>query len=87
MKLNNFLSFFAYLAGHGALATPKQDTLEVDVAIVGGGATGAYAAVRLREDYGKKVVVIEKQNRLVSYLGREKNVTADAFLGRSCPRL
>ncbi|KAH7207821.1 uncharacterized protein BKA55DRAFT_657506 [Fusarium redolens] len=62
--LNNFLPFFAYLAGHGALATPKQDTLEVDVAIVGGGATGAYAAVRLREDYGKKVVVIEKQNRL-----------------------
>ncbi|KAF5978849.1 hypothetical protein FBULB1_5996 [Fusarium bulbicola] len=64
MKLNNFLPFFACLASHGVLATPKQETIEVDVAIVGGGATGAYAAVRLREDYGKKVVVIEKQNRL-----------------------
>ncbi|RBQ70385.1 hypothetical protein FVER14953_20802 [Fusarium verticillioides] len=64
MKLNNFLPFFA-LAGH-ALASPKQETIEVDVCIVGGGATGAYAAVRLREDYKKKVVVIEKANRLVS---------------------
>lgn len=65
MKLNNFLPFFVYLAGHGVLATPKQETIEVDVCIVGGGATGAYAAVRLREDYGKKVVVIEKENKLV----------------------
>jgi len=37
-----------------------------DVAIVGGGASGAHAAVRLREDFGKSVVVIEKQSRLVS---------------------
>lgn len=44
------------------------ETINVDVAIVGGGATGAYAAVRLREDYQKKVVVIEKQDRLVSVI-------------------
>lgn len=48
------------------LAGVSAETIDVDVAIIGGGATGAYAAVRLREDYGKKVVVIEKQNRLVS---------------------
>ncbi|KAG7406965.1 Beta-cyclopiazonate dehydrogenase [Fusarium oxysporum f. sp. rapae] len=90
MKLNNFLPFFAYLAGHGALATPKQDTLEVDVAIVGGGATGAYAAVRLREDYGKKVVVIEKQNRLGGHVhaykpsanARPINYGVQAYLDR-----
>ncbi|KAF4454868.1 amine oxidase [Fusarium albosuccineum] len=38
--------------------------INVDVAVVGGGASGAYAAVRLREDFGKEIVVIEKQNRL-----------------------
>ncbi|KAF4333199.1 amine oxidase [Fusarium beomiforme] len=63
MKLHSVLPFVACLAGQ-VLATPKEAPSEVDVCIVGGGATGAYAAVRLREDYGKKVVVIEKQNRL-----------------------
>jgi heterodisulfide reductase subunit A-like polyferredoxin len=37
-----------------------------DVAIIGGGASGAYSAVRLREDMGKSVVVIEKAARMVS---------------------
>lgn len=36
-----------------------------DVAIVGGGASGSYAAVRLREDFGRSVVVIEAKNHLV----------------------
>lgn len=44
------------------------ETIEVDVAIIGGGATGAYSAVRLRDDYQKKVIVIEKQDRLVSVI-------------------
>lgn len=35
-----------------------------DVAIVGGGASGAYAAVRLREHFGQSVVVIEKAGRM-----------------------
>ncbi|KUJ17401.1 FAD/NAD(P)-binding domain-containing protein [Mollisia scopiformis] len=35
-----------------------------DVVIIGGGATGTYAAVRLREDFNKTVVVIEKTDRL-----------------------
>ncbi|KAG5818459.1 hypothetical protein H9Q74_010062 [Fusarium xylarioides] len=90
MKLNNFLPFFAYLAGH-ALATPKQETIEVDVAIVGCGATGAYAAVRLREDYKKKVVVIEKANRLGGHVHAYKpsgsktpiNYGVQAYLNRN----
>ena len=35
-----------------------------DVAIVGGGASGTYAAVRLREDFNKTVVVIEPRSNL-----------------------
>lgn len=39
--------------------------IDTDIAIIGGGGSGAYAAVRLREDFGKKIVVVEKENRLV----------------------
>lgn len=39
--------------------------IDTDIAIIGGGGSGAYAAVRLREDFGKNIVVVEKQNRLV----------------------
>ncbi|KAI1861468.1 hypothetical protein JX265_004479 [Neoarthrinium moseri] len=35
-----------------------------DVVVLGGGASGAHAAVRLREDYGKTVVIVEKQENL-----------------------
>ncbi|KAF7717778.1 Uncharacterized protein PECH_007375 [Penicillium ucsense] len=35
-----------------------------DVAIIGGGATGTYAAIRLQEDFNKSVVVIEKERAL-----------------------
>ena len=49
-----------------AVCTQKTTrTITKDIAIVGGGAGGAHAAVRLREDFGKSVVVIEKQGRLV----------------------
>jgi hypothetical protein len=43
-----------------------NDTLviETDVAIVGGGASGTYAAVRLREDLNTSVVVIEPKDHL-----------------------
>ncbi|KAM7201742.1 hypothetical protein V8F20_004703 [Naviculisporaceae sp. PSN 640] len=37
------------------------DTIQRDVVIVGGGAAGSHAAVRLREDEGKSVVLIEKE--------------------------
>jgi ribulose 1,5-bisphosphate synthetase/thiazole synthase len=41
------------------------ETIERDVVIIGGGAAGSHAAVRLREDYKKSVVVIEKDDILV----------------------
>ena len=44
-----------------------NDIVEKDVAIIGGGASGTYAAVRLREDFGVSVVVVEKEDHLVRH--------------------
>ncbi|USW51636.1 Putative FAD/NAD(P)-binding domain superfamily [Septoria linicola] len=41
-----------------------NNIIESDVAILGAGASGTFAAVRLREDYNLKVTVIEKQDRI-----------------------
>ena len=42
------------------------DIIHRDVVVVGGGASGTYAAVRLREDFGKSVLLVEKKSHLVS---------------------
>ncbi|KAL9112239.1 MAG: hypothetical protein Q9227_003357 [Pyrenula ochraceoflavens] len=44
-------------------AFASADIINKDVAIIGGGASGTYAAVRLREDLNKSIIVIEKDNR------------------------
>ncbi|GKU07905.1 fad dependent oxidoreductase [Fusarium langsethiae] len=88
MKRSTLLILFNYLTG-AALAKPNPVHHDVDVAIIGGGATGCYAAVRLREDYGKSVVVIEKQNKLGGHVhayqpesGRPINYGVQAYLSR-----
>lgn len=43
---------------------PRPIEINRDVAIIGGGASGTYAAVRLREDLNKTVVVIEPRSNL-----------------------
>jgi len=48
-------------------AFDPKDIIERDVAIIGGGASGAHAAFRLVEDFGKSVVVVEKQGLLVCF--------------------
>ena len=61
-----FLSVLPSLAGAAAIPESAADFIvKKDVAILGGGASGAHAAVRLREDYGKSIVVVEKQEELV----------------------
>lgn len=40
------------------------DVIVRDIAIVGGGATGTYAAIRLQQDFNKSVVVVERENTL-----------------------
>lgn len=42
-----------------------EDIITKDVAIIGGGASGTYAAVLLREDLNTSIVVIEEQDHLV----------------------
>lgn len=49
-----------------ATASLLPDVLAKDVVIIGGGASGAYAAVRLRDDYDKSIALVETRDRLVS---------------------
>jgi heterodisulfide reductase subunit A-like polyferredoxin len=60
-----------YLAATAAAASVKcrdtcSRTIDRDVVVVGGGASGAHAAVWLR-DNGQSVVVVEKADQLVGY--------------------
>ena len=68
-----YRGLFAFAAVPGILAGTLDsgafkflETIERDVVIVGGGAAGSHAAVRLSQDEGKSVVVIEKEDKLVS---------------------
>lgn len=49
----------------GAVHNAALEVINRDVVIVGGGASGAHAAVKLR-DMGKSVVLVEKRDKLVS---------------------
>jgi ribulose 1,5-bisphosphate synthetase/thiazole synthase len=62
------LSIFLYALTSSQLVIAGQYPLPVlnkDVVILGGGASGTYAAVRLREDYGKSVFLVEQEAILV----------------------
>lgn len=48
-----------------ATAGAYNPVIEKDVVIVGGGGSGAHAAFRLREDFGKSIILIEKEAILV----------------------
>lgn len=49
-----------------AAAGPNVRTIRKDVAIIGGGASGVYAAIKLKDHYGKSVLIVEREKRLVS---------------------
>ncbi|KAJ3541897.1 hypothetical protein NM208_g4391 [Fusarium decemcellulare] len=58
-------SLVSLLATASVAATADYSSvIERDVVIVGGGASGAHAAFRLREDFGKSIILIEKEDRL-----------------------
>jgi hypothetical protein len=64
------LSLSCIIVGLGGIlpftiANSIPDFLYRDVVVIGGGASGAYAAVRLRDDFDKSIALIEKQNILV----------------------
>ncbi|KAH6874689.1 hypothetical protein B0T10DRAFT_448822 [Thelonectria olida] len=75
-------SSFKYLATAAlasvAAATPCGPTIEKDVVVVGGGASGCHAAFRLREDYGQRILLIEKRDHLGGHVN-----TYDAKSGSS----
>ncbi|KAI0134225.1 amine oxidase [Xylariales sp. AK1849] len=56
------------LIQHAATVAIEDSTasriIQRDVVVLGGGASGAHAAVRLREDYGKSIIVVEAQENL-----------------------
>ncbi|KAF1842662.1 FAD/NAD(P)-binding domain-containing protein [Cucurbitaria berberidis CBS 394.84] len=60
---------------------PESTVLTTDVAIVGGGASGTYAAIRLREDFNTSIVLIEPRPYLggsvSTYLVPETNTTLE----------
>lgn len=55
--------------------------VDVDIAIIGGGASGSYAAVRLHSDFNKRILLIEPRPRLggsvSTYLVPETNTTLE----------
>ncbi|KAK7744717.1 hypothetical protein SLS62_010137 [Diatrype stigma] len=59
-----FLVLSSQVAAVGIPASAADFVIRRDVVILGGGASGAHAAVRLREDYGKSIVIVEKQGNL-----------------------
>ncbi|KAK3388026.1 hypothetical protein B0H63DRAFT_413350 [Podospora didyma] len=74
-----FLSGLLATATLGASTVLPQSiasrVLFKDVAIIGGGASGSHAALRLKEDYGKSVVVIDAQSRLGGHVSSYKDAT------------
>ncbi|KAG8167821.1 hypothetical protein KVR01_003510 [Diaporthe batatas] len=54
-----------------------NSAIDTDVVIVGAGGSGTYAAVLLREDFGQRIVVVEKQNRLGGHTQTWHDPTTD----------
>lgn len=73
---NFFLAFLFLLQVSFGLC--EEETIFRDVAIIGGGASGTYAAIKLR-DQGKSVILIEKE----SVLGGHTNTYRDPKTGIS----
>mgnify|MGYP001950205819 CR=1 FL=1 len=79
--------YYATVAlGQLAAASRPGQCITRDVAIIGGGASGSHAAVWLR-DHGYSIVLVEKNNRLVSAAANHKRFHRLTAQGRSLSRL
>lgn len=59
-----YLVVASFSAVHAANVPPVR-VIDRDVVVIGGGAAGSHAAFRLKEDYNKSVILIEKEAILV----------------------
>ncbi|KAG3189952.1 hypothetical protein PC129_g25145, partial [Phytophthora cactorum] len=59
-----FAKSLVRLLATAAAVTACVSVLEKDVVVIGGGASGCHAAFRLREDYGKSILLVEKRTHL-----------------------
>lgn len=94
LKLPMWISSLLVILASGKLIDPKsyapEDTIVVDVAIIGGGSAGTYAAINLQK-MGQKIVLIEKKKHLGGHTNthtdRSTNLTIDyglqAFMNTS----
>ncbi|KAL2678456.1 hypothetical protein Neosp_009202 [[Neocosmospora] mangrovei] len=62
-----------------ATAGAYKSVIEKDVVIIGGGGSGAHAAFRLREDFGKSIIVVEKE----AILGGHVDSYVDSSSGKA----
>jgi len=74
----NLLICIFSLIAFAVAAAPR--TIYKDVAILGGGASGAHAAVRLREDFNKSIIIVEAQYNLVFVFGSVLIFTASDLI-------
>jgi hypothetical protein len=57
-------AILSLLASAQTVLVTAIQVIETDIAIVGGGATGTYAAIRLREDLNTSIIVVEPRDHL-----------------------
>lgn len=58
------------LVAGNALPLPEdacENSISVNVAVVEGSTSGAYAAVRLKKDFNQTIILIKKQEKLVRH--------------------
>ncbi|EEU33865.1 uncharacterized protein NECHADRAFT_44535 [Fusarium vanettenii 77-13-4] len=67
------------VAASVATAGAYNSVIEKDVVIIGGGGSGAHAAFRLREDFGKSIILIEKE----AILGGHVDSYVDSSSGKA----
>jgi heterodisulfide reductase subunit A-like polyferredoxin len=65
-----FLGVLYFSHSTVAKSPGSYEVVKKDVLIVGGGASGAHAAVRLRDHYGLNIALVEKQDILVRIISQ-----------------
>ncbi|KAH7148440.1 hypothetical protein EDB81DRAFT_868743 [Dactylonectria macrodidyma] len=79
MSLAKSLVSFLATAALATTASAAACVLQKDVVIVGGGASGSHAAFRLREDYDKSILLIEKRDHLGGHVNSHDGTSGTSY--------